>query len=256
MELYYKQYGEGHPLVILHGLLGSSGNWHSLASKHLAEHFAVYAVDQRNHGCSPHADSMDYPAMAEDLRDFMDGLELQAVRLLGHSMGGKTAMEFALAYPERVERLVVVDIAPKSYPPNHVALLKAMRSLDLSAFGSRQEVDEALGQKVPSAPIRQFLLKNLSLDKEAGTYEWQVNLDAISEHYGQLNEAIASDRSFDGPVLFIRGANSDYIRAEDQKQIRQLFPRAEITTLPKAGHWVHADAPEAFAEMVLAFLRP
>lgn len=253
MELFFKQYGEGPPLVILHGLLGASGNWHTLASKVFGAHFTVYAVDQRNHGRSPHDDRFDYEAMADDLRLFLDRHALEAVHLIGHSMGGKTAMHFARAYPGRVRRLVVVDIAPKAYPPHHLDLIDALRGVDLSTATSRQDVDAALARRIPSVPVRQFLLKNLSYDSDAGRYFWQVNLDVIARHYDRINEAPAPERPFEGPTLFIRGAKSSYVAEDDLPLIHEYFPHADLVTVD-AGHWVHAEAPEAFADAVLAFL--
>lgn len=256
MQLHYQAYGEaGHPLLILHGLLGESGNWHTLGSRAFAEHFRVYALDQRNHGRSPHTDVFDYPSMAADVVAFMESQGLGSAHLLGHSMGGKTAMHVALAHPERVDRLVVVDMAPRAYRPHHAELLEALRSLDLASYSSRGEIDTALARQVPSAPIRQFLLKNLSYDKDTGTYRWQMNLEGIYHNYENLNAAVENHRTFEGPVLFVRGGNSEYVRDEDTAAIKNLFPEARIATVPGAGHWVHAEAPKAFAQIVTDFLR-
>ncbi|RMF55146.1 MAG: alpha/beta fold hydrolase [Bacteroidetes bacterium] len=254
MDLFYKDYGAGPPLLILHGLLGAGGNWHTLSSRVFGEHFHVYAIDQRNHGRSPHDPVHDYPSMAADLAGFMDRHGLDRAHVLGHSMGGKTAMQFALTHPERVDRLVVVDIAPKAYPPWQIDILDALRSLDLSAYRSRAEIDVALARRVPSLPIRQFLLKNLRPDGRGG-YTWLPNLEALYRNYDKINAPIEAEAPFEGPTLFVRGAQSPYIEDGDLPAIRRLFPRAELVTIPGAGHWVHAEAPEAFAEAVLSFLR-
>ncbi len=254
MQLHYKKYGEGSPLIILHGLLGASGNWHTLATHSFGERFATYTVDQRNHGRSPHSEVVGYAAMAEDVCAFMDREDLSSACLLGHSMGGKTAMQVALAYPERVDKLVVVDIAPRAYKASHREILDALQALPLGQYGSRQEIDQALARRISSSPIRQFLLKNLVYDKEAGVYSWQMNLEALDRGYEEINAAVGNGKAFDKPVLFVRGGQSDYITEEDEAGIKKLFPKAEIATVPGAGHWVHAEVPQAFAEVVLAFL--
>ena len=179
--------------------------------------------------------------------------DLASAHLLGHSMGGKTAMHFALTRPEKVDRLIVADMAPRAYEPHHTELLEALGSLDLTSYTSRQETDAALGQRITSYPVRQFLLKNLQYDADAG-YRWQMNLDGIHRNYDQINKGLEGGRPFEKPALFIRGGASDYVTDRDEGDIRKLFPQAEIVTLPEAGHWVHAEAPQAFAEAVLAFL--
>ncbi len=212
----------------------------------------VYAVDQRNHGRSPHADEMDYPTLAADLRRFIDRHDLAPAAVLGHSMGGKTAMQTALSYPDRVDRLVVVDMAPKAYPPHHTELLDALDRIDPEAYESRDEIDEALAADVPSRPIRQFLLKNLEYDGE--TYTWRMNLDAIRAHYDDITAVLPDETTFEGPALFVRGGASDYVADGDVEGIRERFPNAELVTIDGAGHWVHADAPDALAEVVTDFV--
>lgn len=253
MELFYNQYGEdGPPLIILHGLLGANGNWHTLSRTKFQKIATVYAVDQRNHGRSPHTDRIDYPSMAGDLRDFIDEHGLSPADLLGHSMGGKTAMQTALSYPDRVHRLIVVDMAPRAYPPDHQGLLDALDRIDPRKYGSRDAIDTALAEGVPDWRIRQFLLKNLRYDGE--TYSWKMNLPAIRRHYDEITAEIRSDTTFDGPTLFVGGGNSDYILDEDHEDIRRLFPGVEFATIDGAGHWVHADAPDEFAAVVTEFL--
>ncbi len=254
MDLFCKEYGAGPPLIILHGLLGASGNWHTLSSRVFGAHFHVFTVDQRNHGRSPHDDRLDYPAMAADLAGFMDGHGLASAHLMGHSMGGKTAMEFALTYPGRVEKLVVVDIAPKPYPGRHTEILDALQAVDPGAFRSRTDIDAALGQRIASYPIRQFLLKNLRPDGQ-GRYAWQMNLDAIVRNHDRISAGPEAAGTFDGPALFVRGGASDYVTDADVPEIRRRFPAARVVTIPGAGHWVHAEAPQAFAQAVLGFLQ-
>jgi pimeloyl-ACP methyl ester carboxylesterase len=190
--------------------------------------------------------------MAADTNDFVEQHDLGRAHLLGHSMGGKTAMQTALTYPSVVDRLIVVDMAPRAYAPRHTDLLDALARIDPSAYDDRDAVDAALAEDVPSWPIRQFLLKNLDYD---GTrYRWMPNLDAIRRHYDAINAAVTDDSSFDGPALFVRGAESDYVSDDDVPGIRRRFPNAELVTIEGAGHWVHADAPDALAEVVTDFL--
>ncbi|MFO8099210.1 MAG: alpha/beta fold hydrolase [Salinibacter sp.] len=254
MKLHYKKYGtDGPPLLVLHGLLGARGNWHTLCSTAFQDVATVYAVDQRNHGRSPHTDRIDYPTMAADVRSFLSRHDLGAAALLGHSMGGKTAMQTALRYPERVERLIVVDMAPGAYPPQHEEVLAALARIDPTEYDSREAIDDELATDVPSWPIRQFLLKNLHYD---GTqYTWQMNLEAIRAHYDDILAPVqAQGGSYDGPALFVRGGDSDYVGEDDRSDIHSLFPNARIETIDGAGHWVHADAPDVLAGLVTDFL--
>jgi pimeloyl-ACP methyl ester carboxylesterase len=252
MNLHFQIVGEGPPLVILHGFLGSAENWRSM-SRRLGGQFRVFAVDLRNHGRSPHSESMDYPSMVADLREFIEQQRLSSIMLLGHSMGGKAAMQFATGYSERVAKLVVVDIAPKAYGPAQRDLLDALRSLDLGRYRSFGEVDEALASSISEQALRQFLLKNLSRD-ESGRLRWRIHLEAIYRNYEQLTRAIAPEKRFDKPALFIRGGGSNYLADEDLPSIRKIFPQAEIALLPGAGHWVHVDVPDEFFRTVVNFL--
>lgn len=253
MQLAYQRYGDGPPLIILHGLLGSGDNWQTLSRTAFAEYFTVFTVDLRNHGRSPHSEIFSYPAMVEDLTEFMDTHGLAAAHVIGHSMGGKAAMHLALAHPERVRRLVVVDIAPKTYPPQHTPIFDALRGLDLAAYGSRTEIDAALAEALPDKPVRSFLLKNLQRDAE-GRYSWQINLDGIYHNYPHLNGGVQADGTFEGPTLFVRGGASPYVADADLEVIRRFFPHATLATIDGAGHWVHAENPQEFAEATLAFL--
>jgi pimeloyl-ACP methyl ester carboxylesterase len=253
MQLHFKSYGQGRPLIVLHGLLGSLDNWHSI-SLQLAGHFQVFAVDQRNHGCSPHSPEMDYYLMAEDLNEFMRAQHLPHARVLGHSMGAKTAMQLALLHPDRVEKLIAVDLAPRAYPLRHERIFAGLLSIDPAAFQTRKQMEEALAPSIPDLALRQFLLKNVTRDP-GGRFRWKIGLREIHRNYARLAEALAHERPFTKPTLFIRGENSDYLREEDLSSIHRLFPHAQLQAIPKAGHLVHAENPGAFLEAVLKFLR-
>ncbi len=251
MTLQHLSYGQGNPLLILHGFLGSSDNWGTQA-KLLAEHFHVFVPDARNHGRSPHAGEFDYAVMAEDIREFMKQHDLPATSLIGHSMGGKTAMLLALRYPELVRKLVVVDVAPKQYPHLHDEILEALTSLDPSRHSSRQEIDRALAVKIPSLTTRQFLMKNLARD--GGGFRWKMNLPVLSRNYDRIAEEIFSDRPFESPALFLISEQSGYVQDEDIPQIRELFPQSVFVGV-NVGHWIHAEAPAEFGRIVTEFLR-
>lgn len=252
MHLHFESVGQGEPLVILHGLFGSSDNWR-FHSRRFRERFQVFALDLRNHGRSPHSVEMNYHVLAEDVHEFQQTHHLRQVNLLGHSMGGKAAMMFALRCPERVRKLVVVDMAPRAYSPFHTELLEALLALDLSKYETRGQVEEVLAHAIPEKPVRQFLLKSLTREGH-GPFRWKINLPAISENYPRLSEALPMACPFDKPALFIRGEQSKYVRDKDWELIHELFPQAEMHTIARAGHWVHAEAPEEFLTVVQAFL--
>jgi pimeloyl-ACP methyl ester carboxylesterase len=252
MKLHYRSMGDGFPLIVLHGLLGSLDNWQPLG-RHFAAHFKVFAVDLRNHGQSPHHDDVSYDAMTADLDEFMRTHELTRAHLLGHSMGGKVAMQFALRHPNRVETLVVVDISPRAYPTSHKGTLGALLTLDLHKFQRREQLDAALAKSVDNTEVRQFLLKNVARDAHGG-FRWKANIRGLWENYERLTVAVTSEMPCDRPALFLRGADSDYVPAADNDLIQRLFPRAEFCVIAGAGHWVHADQPEAVFVAVLKFL--
>lgn len=251
MKLFYRQSGQGEPLIILHGLFGSSDNWYTLA-KTFAEQFTVYLIDQRNHGQSPHSEEFDYKLLAEDLLEFINEHNLKAVTIIGHSMGGKTAMNFAVKYPERVKKLVVVDIVPKAYPVHHDNILEGLLSLDLPNVSSRTEADELLSKYVTELDERQFLLKNLYRTSDGG-FGWRPNLKSIDKHIEEIGEGMQFDGQYDGPTLFIVGARSKYFKSGDEKLIEKIFPSFTLVTLD-SGHWVQAEKPKEFAETVIPFL--
>ncbi len=250
-ELHFRLYGAGRPVIILHGLFGSAEGWHPVA-KALAGHFTVVAVDQRNHGASVHSAHMDYDTLAEDVRNLLEPLGSRRVSLIGHSMGGKTAMRVAARFPETVDKLVVVDIAPRAYPPVHAAAIEALAGLDLSRIASLRAAEAALSAGIPDPVFRRFLLKSIE-HTPGNAYRWKVNLNAIREAYPALCAALRLE-PWSGPSLFVRGAASDYIGDRDWPPIRSFFPEARLATIPGAGHWVHADNPAAFISAVLNFL--
>jgi len=247
------EYGAGAPLAILHGLFGSGRNWASIAQR-LAEHHRVIAIDLRNHGASPWAETMDYREMADDVRSTMRERGYDRFALLGHSMGGKVAMTAALKHGAAVERLVVVDIAPVAYAASHLGYAQAMRELDLAAIKRRSDADAALAPAIPDAAERAFLLQNLVL--EDGRARWRLNLEAIEREMPRLVDfpTMPPGRAYQGPALFIAGSLSDYLRPEYEPTIRGLFPNAEIANIDNAGHWVHAEQPTAFLAVVEGFL--
>jgi len=253
MKLSCQTYGTHGPvLVILHGLLGSSDNLHSVA-KDLSPHLRILVPDARNHGRSPHDPMFTYQAMVEDIRELLGDKGMERASILGHSMGGKTAMMLALDSPELVESLMVVDIAPKPMKPGHDEIFDAMRSVDLATVKFRKDVDAALVARIPNWATRQFILKNLKANENGG-YEWKLNLDAVFQSYEEVNREIDAARPYAGPALFLRGARSRYILDEDITKIQELFPRAKVSTIPDAGHWVHVDNPKAFMNTIREFL--
>lgn len=252
MELNYKTFGQGEPVVILHGLFGTLDNWQTLA-RQLAERHTVFIVDQRNHGRSPHDPEMNYEVMAEDLRHFLESHWVYNASVIGHSMGGKTAMQFALHHPDMLSKLVVVDIAPRTYPPGHNQIFEALLSVDLARLSDREEAEALLLPRIPDEAIRRFLLKNLTRDRD-GNFAWKINLPVIYRHYADILGPVHGNDPFEGPSLFIRGERSDYVPDADIPRIRQLFPAAHVETVRDAGHWVHADAPANFLKLLTGFL--
>ncbi len=252
VPLFSKVYGEGAPLIILHGLFGMGDNWATHA-KHWAElGWQVHALDQRNHGKSPHHRVHNYDAMAADLEAYMDAKGLNTAVILGHSMGGKTAMHFAVSRPERVRALVVVDIAPKAYPIHHQGYINAMKSVDFDAIESRSTVDAILAKSVDNAGIRQFFLKSLYWQTKE-KLAFRFNLDALEDQLHEVGTPLEFGY-FDRPTIFIAGGASGYITAEDEDAIVDHFPAAHIETIANAGHWVHAEARETFSSIVVDFL--
>lgn len=250
--LHSKVFGEGKPLVILHGLFGMLDNWQGLA-KQFGQFFETHIVDQRNHGKSFHAQAHSYDLMCEDLLVYLDENKLDKVYLMGHSMGGKTAMLFAAKYPKRVEKLVVVDIAPKYYAPHHQEILAGLHAVENADVKSRKEADVILAQHFSQLGIRQFLLKNLYW-KTKENLSFKFNLPVLSNEIQNVGEALIEDVVFVEPTLFIDGENSNYILPEDHELIEGHFPDVEIVEIENAGHWVHAENPQSFFDEVSRFL--
>lgn len=261
MILHYKKIGNGCPLIILHGLYGSGDNWYSFA-RALSPYFTVYLIDQRNHGQSPHLDEHNYQALTTDLEEFLQQHQLEKVCIMGHSMGGKVAMNFTLRHPEKVYKLVVIDIAMRSYTADiasspqlaiHKKIISALDSLDLDFADTREELDKQLARYLPQKSIRQFLLKNIKRSKK-GDFYWSLNIDALKNNLLLLLDTIdSSGKTFDGPVLVISGKNSGYINEADYNDFRNAFPNIEIAEFP-TGHWVHSEQPDILREKLLEFL--
>ncbi|HKI88398.1 MAG TPA: alpha/beta fold hydrolase [Draconibacterium sp.] len=264
MELFYRKEGSGSPLVIVHGLYGSSDNWMNIG-KRLAEKHTVYMLDQRNHGRSPFSDVHTFNSMKEDLNEFFEKHHIEKATLLGHSMGGKTAMWFAADYPEKVQKLVVADIAPKDYMLLkedsqfylHRNILLAMMDIDFTDIKIRNDVEERLSEKIDDQRIRQFLLKNVAKDKKTKLYKWRVNVEVLYDNLDEIvsgvNKSWLDDRIpiTAYPVIFIRGMKSRYILPEDEILIKEIYPEATIVDIPDAGHWLHAEQPKKFMKAVM-----
>lgn len=253
MKLFSRIEGEGRPLIILHGLFGMSDNWLTHAKNYADLGFEVHVLDQRNHGQSPHSDDFSYQLMADDLAEYMRDQKISKASILGHSMGGKVAMLFACQHPDKVERLIVVDIAPKAYPIHHQIYIDALKGLDFATIKSRGEADTALKKSISNFAIRQFLLKSLYW-KEKGKLALRFNLPVIEANLNMVGEALIDDAEFLGETLFINGGQSNYITPADEELIHHHFPLAHIYTVREAGHWVHAEAAEEFADVTTQFL--
>jgi esterase len=248
MRLHSHVSGSGRPVLILHGLFGSSGNWQSIARR-LAPSFCVHALDLRNHGASPWFTDMSYPAMAADVAGYMSHRGVERAMLVGHSMGGKAAMELALSAPGRVESLLVLDIAPCAYDRAHDHILESMLSVNVGSVASREEADGQLAASIPDPRVRQFLLTNLRR-KEGGGFAWRLNLEAIAASYERLLEDVGKGRTSDVVALFLRGGRSDHVGPPEERAIVDAFPRAKVETVQDAGHWLGADAPDAVVDAV------
>ena len=254
MKLHANIMGEGTPFLILHGFLGMSDNWKTLGRDFAEAGYQVHLLDQRNHGRSPHSPDFSYTEMAGDIQTYLQDHDLREVVLLGHSMGGKTAMTAALLFPEQISRLIIVDIAPKYYPPHHQKILEGLKAIDSTELESREEAEELLKSYVKEPEVRLFLLKNL-YRKEKDRLALRLNLDVLTEKIENLGEAIVSESTFSGPTLFVKGERTDYILESDQVEIQRYFPDSEIVTISGAGHWVHAEKRREFYRSVMEFLR-
>jgi esterase len=253
MKLFYRKYGNGPPLVILHGLYGSSDNWVTIA-KNLSDSFTVYLPDQRNHGQSPHSEIHDYDSMRDDLYELVNVLSLKKFFLVGHSMGGKTAIAFALKWPEMLNGLLIADISPfttekgrDSVFSQHSEILKAILAVDLSKVSSRKDAETLLAENIQSEQIKGFILKNIQRNGD-NSFSWKLNAPSLFKNLGKITEGVERHPEYHlqitgFPVIFLRGADSDYIPQEDIKDIMKVFPAAEIIDITDAGHWIHTDKP-------------
>lgn len=252
MNLFYRSLGEGPPLIILHGLFGCADNWLPIA-KSLENIRTVYMIDQRNHGHSPHHPNFSYDDMLDDLYTFIEHHNLDAPDIIGHSMGGKVAMHFAVKYPDDLSKLIVVDIGPKFYPIHHDIILEGLKDIDIDNIKSREEADKELEDYVDSANVRKFLLKNLK--RIADGFEWKMNLDVIYDQIANVGEGLEPKDQFKHDTLFIRGGLSRYVLDEDLRDIKNHFPKYTLETIPGASHWVHSEKPEELSNILSHFLQ-
>lgn len=256
MKLFFREYKSANPkaqpMIIMHGLFGSCDNWLT-QGKLLSQHYHVYTIDQRNHGLSPHSDDFDYTFMVKDLVEFIDDHQIQNPIVIGHSMGGKTAMNFALAHPDKIAALIVVDIAPRAYNLEHYTIADGLLAITINTLTSRNEADEQLSKVVPEADVRQFLLKNLQRKTEGG-FSWKINLKVIAKKLSNVGVDLQYTGSFNKPTLFIKGNRSAYIKDEDTSLILQYFPLAKLEGMD-TGHWVQAEKPQEFVDLVHNYLQ-
>lgn len=251
--LYSKIEGEGKPLLIIHGFMGMSDNWKSLAGQYAAKGFQVHALDMRNHGRSLHSDVFNYNAMVADLEQYISFHNLGVVDLIGHSMGGKAVMFFSTQHPDLVNKLIIADMGPQYYPPHHQDVLNALNAVDFSTKPSRNEVEEVMAKHLPDAGTRQFLMKNLYW-VEPGQLGFRFNLPVFNAQVENIGEALPEGAIFNKPTLFLKGDRSKYIREEDVPLIAKHFPQYELKTISNSGHWVHAENPQKFLQYTLDFL--
>jgi pimeloyl-ACP methyl ester carboxylesterase len=254
MKLHHRDYGSGKTaLIIMHGLFGNLNNWHSLANE-IGEVVRVVTVDQRNHGKSPHSDHFNYVEMAADIEELTTDLGIEQAIVMGHSMGAKTAMYFTMQHPDKTAGLIAVDMAPRQYDHLFEEIFHALTTFDPSIYNSRTAADAAFAELLPGTGVRQFLLQNLERD-DAGGFTWRMNLPVLHRDYNKIASGVAGD-GYEGPALFLRGAESGYVKDEDMEVIQAFFPAAELVTIARAGHWVHADNPTDLKQEVIRFVAP
>ncbi len=250
--LNYKEFGEGEPVIILHGLFGMLDNWQTFA-KQLAKEYRVILIDLRDHGKSKHTDAFNYKLLAQDLHDFFDENGIYGCSVIGHSMGGKAAMQFAADFPDFVHRLIVVDIGPDVYPPGHDLIFQALLSVDIDKVNSRKEVEEVLTEYIADKGVRLFLMKNLTRKKEGG-YAWKMNLNLLHKEYANIISGIQILDIIETPCLFVGGEKSVYLNDQQLESISNNFMTYHVEFIEGAGHWVHAEKPIELLELVREFL--
>jgi esterase len=253
MRLHSKIFGEGTPFIILHGFLGMGDNWKTLGKRFSQLGYQIHLIDQRNHGRSFHSDTFDYELLAEDLLTYCTQYNIKNCIVLGHSMGGKTAMLFTALYPDLVNKLIVADIAPRFYPIHHDAILEGLSALDFTTLKNRTQADEQLSNYISEFGIRQFLLKNLYWVSQ-GQLGLRLNLNALKNNVSEVGEALPSHLKVETSTLFLRGDKSEYIGLDDEKQISVQFLNSDIVTISNAGHWLHAENPNEFFTAVSHFI--
>lgn len=251
--LHSKIIGEGKPFLILHGYFGMSDNWKTLGSR-FAENFQMHLIDLRNHGRSFHAREFNYEVMVDDVLNYIEYHQLEDCILMGHSMGGKTAMLFAVEHPQLIDKLIIVDISPRAYKPHHNEILAGLNSVDFSVHNSRQLVDEQLKKYIPILGVRQFLLKNVYW-RQKGQLDFRFNLPSLTENNPEVGEALPPSLVFEKETLFLAGGNSGYITSDELPLIEKHFPNSNVITIPETGHWLHAEKPDQFYNEVIRFLK-
>ncbi len=252
--IHSKIEGSGKPLLIIHGFLGMLDNWKTLATRYAEQGFEVHSLDMRNHGKSFHADDFSYPIMVYDVMKYCIFYNLTRINLIGHSMGGKVAMLLAVSHPTIVEKIVVVDISPKYYAPHHQTILTALQAVDFTKKPTRTEIEQILSKYIPEIGVRQFLLKNVYW-KTPESLDFRFNLPVFIKNIDEIGKSLPKNTIFESPVLFLKGEFSDYITQADEPLIFKHFPAANIKTIKKAGHWLHAENPIDFFEQTLEFLK-
>lgn len=255
MKLAYRAYGEGQALIILHGLFGQSDNWNTLAKNFSEKGFRVYTIDQRNHGLSAHAEEWDYQSMAKDLKEFIDENHIVNPILLGHSMGGKTVLFFQALFPKIAAKLIVVDIALRSYEPHHQAVLSALNAVDFNTVQTRKEAELILSQHIPDEGTKQFLLKNIyRRDTEGPLLGWRFNLKVIGDQYDNIGVAVPFYED-PTPTLVIKGEKSNYVNSFDVEAYKKQFSQLLVCTIKGSAHWIHAEKPKEFFDTVCEFIK-
>lgn len=253
MKLHTQISGDGKPLIILHGFLGMGDNWKSLSKQYIKKGFEVHLLDMRNHGKSPHSNNFNYDVMVEDIYEYFTFHKIEKAAVIGHSMGGKIAMQFASKYPECLSELIIVDISPKLYHPHHDEILESLKLLQTKKLTSRQDADDVLKIKIKEQGVRLFLLKNLKREDD-NSLTLKPNIDVFLKNRKEIGRELPENCIYHSKTLFIKGAQSHYIREKDQKLIQKHFPNFKISTVPNAGHWVHAENPTDFLKTSLSFL--